>query len=71
MDVSETYRSHIGTYQSCQDTPIRQLKYWMRIAPALVSRIRYGIHCYFVESGQHWFTPILRFNWLYYMQIIN
>jgi hypothetical protein len=40
--ISGTYRGHIwayrdvsgrtGTYQSCQNTPIRQLKYWMRIA---------------------------------------
>jgi hypothetical protein len=61
MDVSGAYRSvweRIGKYQSCQNTPIRQLKYRMRIAreshphPYRI-RIRYEIRCYFVESGQH------------------
>jgi hypothetical protein len=58
MDVSGAYRRHIeanqgvseriGTYQSCQDTPIRQLEYRMRITceshlhPYGI-RIRYGI----------------------------
>jgi hypothetical protein len=32
MDVSGAYQRRIGTYQSCQDTPIRQLEYQVRIA---------------------------------------
>jgi hypothetical protein len=41
MDVSEAYRGHIGayrsvserigTYQSCQNTPIRELEYRVHI----------------------------------------
>jgi hypothetical protein len=46
--ISWTYRGRIGTYQSCQNTPIRQLEYRVRITreshmhPYRI-RIRYGI----------------------------
>jgi hypothetical protein len=63
MDVLEAYRRRIGAisgcigiYQSCQDTPIHQLKYWMRTAheshphPYQI-RIRYGVRNVLEESG--------------------
>jgi hypothetical protein len=63
--LSWTYRERIRgvsgrikTYQSCQDTPICQLEYWVRIAreshphPYQI-HIRYEIRCCFAESVQY------------------